>query len=187
MPRSRSKSFSSQHASCYEHSGYDAGRALGMFGFRARKVSLEHYLSTRSMCSQKNRSLSSALLTRKAVINSLSAVTVHHCAHIFFCSSISSILNSRFLLALHEANAHLERGGTTASSTSALDFGRANPEAMSSELPEFISAIARTIHSIPFDDFDMVNSKPTLQPEIEVEVVALEEGSTGEAGASEMV
>lgn len=187
MPRSCSKSFSSQHASCYEHRGYDAGRALGMFGFGARKVLLEHHLSTRLMYSQKNRSLSSALLTRKAVINSLSAMTVHHCAHIFFCSSISSILNSRFLLALHETNAHLERGGTTASSTSALDFGRANEEAMSSELPESISALAGTIHSIPDDDFNMVDSKPTLQPEIEGEVVAPEEGPTGESGASEMV
>lgn len=55
---------------------------------------------------------------------------------------------------------------------------------MSRELPEFISVIASTIYSIPDHDFDMVDSKPTLQPEIEAEVVVPEEGSTGEAGGS---
>lgn len=65
---------------------------------------------------------------------------------LIFCS-ISAILNSRFLLALYETNAHLDRGGSAASPSSTLNFGGADREA-SSELPDFLSSLASPIQSI---------------------------------------
>ncbi|KAL1938451.1 hypothetical protein VTO73DRAFT_11691 [Trametes versicolor] len=59
---------------------------------------------------------------------------------------ISSILNSRFLLALYETTAHRERGGPSLSSFS-LDFGQAFPSGGApSDLPEFLSEFAGPIH-----------------------------------------
>ncbi|OJT09211.1 hypothetical protein TRAPUB_14337 [Trametes pubescens] len=93
---------------------------------------------------------------------------------------MSSILNSRFLLALYETNAHLERGGTSASSFSTLDFGEADLRAEGSpELPEFLSSLGGPIHSFPDHDPDLFDSEPTAAPPaFEMEV---SDGETGEA------
>ncbi|OJT12065.1 hypothetical protein TRAPUB_11389 [Trametes pubescens] len=87
---------------------------------------------------------------------------------------ISSILSSRFLLALYETNARLERGGSSASSFSTLDFGEADPRAAGSpELPEFLQSLGGPIQSFPDHDPELFDPEPTTvqqEPEAEVEV-----------------
>ncbi len=89
-------------------------------------------------------------------------------------------MNSRFLLALYETNAYLERGGTSASSFSTLNFGEADPRAEGSpELPDFLNPLAGPIHSFPDNDPELFDSEPTAaQPALEMEV---SDGETGEA------
>lgn len=84
-----------------------------------------------------------------------------HCANYIVCS-ISSILNSHFLLALYESNARLERGGYSASSFSTLDFGEADLRGTGSpELPEFLQSLGGPIHSFPDHDPELFEPEPT--------------------------
>lgn len=91
-------------------------------------------------------------------------------------------MNSRFLLALYETNARLERGGSSASSFSTLDFGEADPRAAGSpELPEILQSLGGPIHSFHDHDPELFDPEPaTVQQEREREVNA-ESGS--EVGA----
>lgn len=98
-------------------------------------------------------------------------------------------MNSRFLLALYETNTHLERGGSSASSFSTLNFGEANSlrAAMSPELPEFLNSLAGPIHSLPDHDPEMFDPEPTMvQQEREGEVHA-QSKSQSEVGAQGQV
>lgn len=104
-------------------------------------------------------------------------------------------MNSRFLLALYETNAHLERGGTSASSFSTLEFGEAYRTGPP-QLPEFLISFGGPICFIPDDDAEMFDSKMVPQfSEFEAGVglhagVAGEtpaEGSIGEVGRPEWV
>ncbi|EIW57012.1 uncharacterized protein TRAVEDRAFT_49821 [Trametes versicolor FP-101664 SS1] len=93
----------------------------------------------------------------------------------FFIDPISSILNSRFLLALYETNARLERGGSSVSSFSTLDFGEADPRAAGSpELPEFLHSLASPIHSFPDHDPELFDPEPAT--------VQQDPGHEGEVG-----
>lgn len=68
---------------------------------------------------------------------------------------ISSILNSRFLLALHETNARLEGAANT--SISSLSFntgGGGDLRAGSPELPEFLGVLGGSIVSFHNNDED---------------------------------
>ncbi|KAL1937387.1 hypothetical protein VTO73DRAFT_13793 [Trametes versicolor] len=103
---------------------------------------------------------------------------------------ISSILNSRFLLALYETNAYLERGGSSASSFSTLDFGEADPRATGSpELPAFLNSLAGPIHSFTdhsFTDHDPELFDPestTVQQEREGELVMESQSEVAQARA----
>ncbi|KAL1937394.1 hypothetical protein VTO73DRAFT_13800 [Trametes versicolor] len=103
---------------------------------------------------------------------------------------ISAILNSRFLLALYETNTHLERGGSSASSFSTLDFGGADSlrAAVSPELPEFLNSLPRPIHSLPDHDPEMFDPEPTMvQQEREGEVNAQSQSEVGAQGQVEPV
>ncbi|KAL1937392.1 hypothetical protein VTO73DRAFT_13798 [Trametes versicolor] len=82
-----------------------------------------------------------------------------------FLDPISSILNSRFLLALYETNAHLESGGTSASSFSTLDFREGNPPAGSVALPGYLSSLAGPIYSVPDDGSELFDSDSTQKHE----------------------
>ncbi|EIW57006.1 uncharacterized protein TRAVEDRAFT_49817 [Trametes versicolor FP-101664 SS1] len=86
-----------------------------------------------------------------------------------FIDPISSILTSRFLLALYETNAHLQKGGTSASSFSTLDFAGADQPA---ELPEFLMSLGGPIHSIDDDDPELFSLEPTPQRETEADLGA---------------
>ncbi|KAL1937371.1 hypothetical protein VTO73DRAFT_13777 [Trametes versicolor] len=102
-----------------------------------------------------------------------------------FIDPISSILNSRFLLALYETNAYLEKGGTSAATTvSTLDFGGAN-RAGRSELPGYLSSLAGPIHSIPDDDAGLFDSEPaSCETEMGAEAEARADAETEESRAS---
>ncbi|EIW57015.1 uncharacterized protein TRAVEDRAFT_49824 [Trametes versicolor FP-101664 SS1] len=107
-----------------------------------------------------------------------------------FIDPISAILNSRFLLALYETNAHLERGGSSASSFSTLDFGEAPSlrAAVSPKLPEFLHSLAGPIHSLPDHDPELFDSEPTMvQQEREGEVDAQSQSEVGVQGQVESV
>ncbi|OJT08758.1 hypothetical protein TRAPUB_368 [Trametes pubescens] len=81
---------------------------------------------------------------------------------ILFVDPISSILNSRFLLALHETNARLE-GAVDASITSlSLNISSGDdPRAGSPELPQFLGPIGGLIHSLPDDDLESLEFAPS--------------------------
>lgn len=65
---------------------------------------------------------------------------------------MTSILNSRFLLALHETNARMEGAADTSISALSLDAGGGNgPRAGSPKLPEFLGVIGGPIHSFHDD------------------------------------
>lgn len=73
-----------------------------------------------------------------------------------FLHSISSILNSRFLLALHETNAHLEGAADTSISSLSLSTGSGGErQAGSPELPEYLGVIGGSIHSFHDDEDDL--------------------------------
>ncbi|KAL1942676.1 hypothetical protein VTO73DRAFT_4916 [Trametes versicolor] len=100
-----------------------------------------------------------------------------------FIDPISSSLNSRFLLALHETNTRL--GGTN-TSISSLSFNIASggdPGAGSPEPPEFLGIIGGSIHSFHDDDGDLdelafapPQEEHQLEPEGEVLEVGRESG-----------
>ncbi|EIW56805.1 uncharacterized protein TRAVEDRAFT_49627 [Trametes versicolor FP-101664 SS1] len=73
-----------------------------------------------------------------------------------FVDPISSALNSRFLLALHETNARM--GGTDASMVSSLNFNAVSggdPRVSSPELPGSLGVLGGPIHSFHEDDDDL--------------------------------
>lgn len=74
--------------------------------------------------------------------------------------SISSILSSRFLLALHETKAQLEGAADTTISSFCLDTGSGNnPSALASpELPPFLGPIGGVIRSFHDDDDEDMES-----------------------------
>lgn len=70
--------------------------------------------------------------------------------------SISSILNSRFLLALHETNARLEGAADTSIPSLALDTRSGDDRrAGSPELPEFLGVLGGSIRSFQDEDEDL--------------------------------
>lgn len=82
---------------------------------------------------------------------------------------------SRFLLALYETNANIERGGVTsvASSFTTLDFGEAGRAAASTNVPGFFSSLAGSIRSISDSDQEPYDSERTSQcPNEELEIGA---------------
>lgn len=91
-------------------------------------------------------------------------------------------MNCRFLLALYETNAYLERGGTSTSYFSTLGFCEADPRgARSPELPEFLNSLAGPIHSVPDHDLELFESELTkAQPAREAEVLGREAGEAME-------
>lgn len=97
-------------------------------------------------------------------------------------------MNSRFLLALYETNSRLERGGSSASSFSTLNFGETNSlrAAGSPELPEFLHSLAGPIHSFPDHDPELFDPEPiTVQQEGEGEVDAESESEAGAQAQAE--
>lgn len=98
-------------------------------------------------------------------------------------------MNSRFLLALYETNAHLERGGSSASSFSTLAFGEADPRAAGSpELPEFIQSLGGPIHSFPDHDAELFDPEPTTaQQEREGGVDTESESEVGAQAQAESI
>ncbi|EIW56806.1 uncharacterized protein TRAVEDRAFT_49628 [Trametes versicolor FP-101664 SS1] len=73
-----------------------------------------------------------------------------------FIDPISSILNSRFLLALHETNARLEGAADESMSSLSLDTGSGDDRrAGSPELPEFLGVLGGPIHSFHDEDEDL--------------------------------
>lgn len=79
---------------------------------------------------------------------------------------------SRFLLALYETNANIERGGVTsvASSFTTLDFGEAGRAAGSTNVPGFFSSLAGSIHTISESDLEPFVSETTSRCVNEAEV-----------------
>ncbi|EIW53843.1 uncharacterized protein TRAVEDRAFT_51584 [Trametes versicolor FP-101664 SS1] len=75
---------------------------------------------------------------------------------LYFVDPISSILNSRFLLALHETNARLEGAADASISSLSLNTGSGDaPSARASpELPPFLGPIGGAIRSFHDDDDD---------------------------------
>ncbi|EIW56803.1 uncharacterized protein TRAVEDRAFT_49625 [Trametes versicolor FP-101664 SS1] len=69
-----------------------------------------------------------------------------------FIDPIVSILNSRFLLALHETNMRLGGNDTSISSLSFNAGSQGNPREGSPELPEFLGIIGGPIHSFHGDE-----------------------------------
>lgn len=117
-------------------------------------------------------------MTRKAITHSLRSRS-HIPELTILIYSISSILNSRFLLALYETNAHLvERGGTLASSFSTLAFGEGD-RAESPELPEFLSSLAGPIHSVSDNNEELFEFEMTSEQRADGE-----EALNGDVGAT---
>ncbi|KAL1938089.1 hypothetical protein VTO73DRAFT_11918 [Trametes versicolor] len=71
-----------------------------------------------------------------------------------FIDPICSILNSRFLLALYETNASLERGGASDLSFS-LNIDGLVDGAKSPDLPEFLTSLAGPVHITSDDEADL--------------------------------
>ncbi|KAL1937162.1 hypothetical protein VTO73DRAFT_14504 [Trametes versicolor] len=75
---------------------------------------------------------------------------------LLFVDPMSSILNSRFLLALHETNARLEGTADESISSLSLDTGSGDDRrAGSPELPEFLGVLGGSIHSFHDEDEDL--------------------------------
>lgn len=69
---------------------------------------------------------------------------------------MSSILNSRFLLALHETNARLEGAADESISSLSLDISSVDDRrAGSPELPEYLGVLGGPIRSFHNDDEDL--------------------------------
>ncbi len=90
------------------------------------------------------------------------------------CHSICSVLNSRFLLALYETSASLERGGASDLSFS-LNLSEGSPE-----LPEYLTSLAGPVHLVPDDDDNVELSGSELTPGIGPEASAEVEGRVAE-------
>lgn len=70
--------------------------------------------------------------------------------------SVSSVLNSRFLLGLHETNVRLEGAADTTMSSLSFNAGSSiDPRAGPPELPEFLSVIGGSIHTFHDADEDL--------------------------------
>lgn len=96
-------------------------------------------------------------------------------------------MNSRFLLALYETNASLERGGASDSDLDpsfSLNSGGADG-VKSPDLPEFLTSLAGPVHIILDDDVELLDSEtgPGIgsKASIEVEIGCVAE-LTGEGG-----
>lgn len=108
-------------------------------------------------------------------LSSLLLTLIITCLH-----SISSILNSRFLLALHETNARLVGANRSISSLS-IDINDGDDQrAGSPELPQFLGAIGGPIHSFHDEDEDLRSL--TFGPPQEEEHEAELEGEIQEIG-----
>ncbi|KAL1937378.1 hypothetical protein VTO73DRAFT_13784 [Trametes versicolor] len=107
-----------------------------------------------------------------------------------FIDPISSTSNSRFLLALYETNARMEKGcaSTSSFSGSTVDFRGANPEAPSG-FPELLSTLAGPICSIPDDGSEMFDSYAKPWRKVEAEEMGaeavVEQSPSGKVGDSE--
>lgn len=100
--------------------------------------------------------------------------------------SISSILNSHFLLALHETHALIEGAADASISSLTLETGSGEPMAGSPELPEFLGIIGGSICSFHDDDNKDLQSleyalpqEEENQPELEGEIqeISRDEGN----------
>lgn len=101
--------------------------------------------------------------------------------------SISSVLNSRFLLALHETNARLEGAADASISSLSLNTGSGDdPSALASpELPPFLSAIGGEIRSFHDDDSEDMESLEFAPPELRNESSSELGGGILESGGSD--
>ncbi|KAL1940485.1 hypothetical protein VTO73DRAFT_9057 [Trametes versicolor] len=106
---------------------------------------------------------------------------------ISFIDPISSILNSRFLLALHETNTRLEGAANTSLSSLTLNTGSSDtPSARASpELPPVLGPIGGTIHAFHDDDDEDMRSLEFAPPELRTESGSELEGDILESGGSD--
>lgn len=95
--------------------------------------------------------------------------------------SISSILNSRFLLDLHETNARLEGADASMTSYSLHIDSDGDPKTGSPELPPFLACIGGPIHSFPPDD----QASLDFAPQSREEPIPDPEAALGSSGAGE--
>ncbi|OJT03955.1 hypothetical protein TRAPUB_5356 [Trametes pubescens] len=98
---------------------------------------------------------------------------------------MTSALNSRFLLALHEMKARLEGVADSSISSFSLNTGSGdNPREGSPELPDFLGIIGSSIRSIHDDDEDLQSlefAPPQLEEHhSEPEEEVLESGTDGD-------
>lgn len=119
-------------------------------------------------------------------LNSSQLLTITTLTHLH---SISSILNSRFLLALHETSARLEGAAEASISSLSLDTGSSDdPQGGSEppELPEFLGIIRGLIRSFHCDDKDLGSlefappweeHEPDLEPEGEIQEIRRDGGN----------
>ncbi|KAL1940432.1 hypothetical protein VTO73DRAFT_9004 [Trametes versicolor] len=84
-----------------------------------------------------------------------------------FVDPVSSLLNSRFLLALHETNARLEGAADASLSSFSLDTGSGDdPSALASpDLPSFLGPIGGAIR-FSYDDDDDMRSLEFAPPDV---------------------
>lgn len=82
--------------------------------------------------------------------------------------SVSSVLNSRFLLGLHETNVRLEGAADTTMSSLSFNAGSStDPRAGPPELPEFLSVIGGSIHTFHDADEDVESLEFRVPPPLE--------------------
>ncbi|OJT06148.1 hypothetical protein TRAPUB_3083 [Trametes pubescens] len=117
------------------------------------------------------------------VINAIAIQPLEPCSYAAgFIDPISSILNSRFLLALRETNARLE-GADASISALSLNTGSTDVlRAGSPELPPFLGAIGGPIHSFHHDELeslDFASPSPSEEHQSETEGELMSGGDTG--------
>lgn len=84
--------------------------------------------------------------------------------------SISSILNSHFLLALHKMNTQLQGAANAPISSLTLETGsHGEPMAGSPKLPEFLDVIGGSIHSFHNDEDEDLTLPPGEEQQSEIE------------------
>lgn len=113
--------------------------------------------------------------------------SVHPCSRDATLDSISSILNSHFLLALHETNARLEGAADASISSLPLNTGSGDaPSARASpELLPVLGPIGGTIRSFHDDDDEDMRSLKFAPPELRIESGSELGGDILESGESD--
>lgn len=155
-----------------------------------------HTKPKRYTCSDAHLALQIAILPDENASYILSFVdpsvhfyssSVHPRSHDGTLHSISSVLNSRFLLALHETNARLEGAADASISSLSLNTGSGEaPSARASpELPPVLGPIGGAIHSFHDDDNEDMRSLEFAPPELRTEPGSELGGDILESGGSD--